>query len=103
MKEYPNYLLSSSTISKNDPQLDTNLFSSTENFWVSKSMFKKWNFYRDLQGIQLNIYSNAQVNNFMKEYFQEDLISSESISEMSSLIRVKSILKFLLYGDIVAN
>ncbi len=74
MKEYPNYLLSSSTISKNDPQLDTNLFSSTENFWVSKSMFKKWNFYRDLQGIQLNIYSNAQVNNFMKEYFQEDLI-----------------------------
>ena len=35
--------------------------------------------------------------------FQEDLISSESIDEMSSLIRVKSILKFLLYGDIVAN
>ena len=35
--------------------------------------------------------------------FQEDLISSESVDEMSSLIRVKSILKFLLYGDIVAN
>ena len=35
--------------------------------------------------------------------FQEDLISSESIDEMSSLIRVKSILKFLLYGDIVEN
>ena len=35
--------------------------------------------------------------------FQEDLVSSESIYEMSSLIRVKSILKFLLYGDIVAN
>ena len=35
--------------------------------------------------------------------FQEDLVSSESIDEMSSLIRVKSILKFLLYGDIIAN
>ncbi len=35
--------------------------------------------------------------------FQEDLISSENIDKMSSLIRVKSILKFLLYGDIVAN
>ena len=32
--------------------------------------------------------------------FQEDLISSENIGRMSSLIRVKSILKFLLYGDI---
>ncbi len=35
--------------------------------------------------------------------FEEDLISSEDIGKMSSLIRVKSILKFLLYGDIVAN
>ena len=35
--------------------------------------------------------------------FQEDLISSEDVGKMSSLIRVKSILKFLLYGDIVAN
>ena len=35
--------------------------------------------------------------------FQVDLISSESIDEMSPLIRVKSILKFLLYGDIVEN
>ena len=38
-----------------------------------------------------------------QQTFQEDLISSEGIGEMSSLIRVKSILKFLLYGDIVAN
>ena len=38
-----------------------------------------------------------------KQIFQEDLISSEDIGKMSSLIRVKSILKFLLYGDIVAN
>ncbi len=38
-----------------------------------------------------------------QKIFQEDLISSEDIGKMSSLIRVKSILKFLLYGDIVAN
>ena len=38
-----------------------------------------------------------------QQTFQEDLISSEDVTKMSSLIRVKSILKFLLYGDIVAN
>jgi len=38
-----------------------------------------------------------------QQTFQEELISSEDVAKMSSLIRVKSILKFLLYGDIVAN
>ena len=38
-----------------------------------------------------------------QQTFQEDLISYEDVGKMSSLIRVKSILKFLLYGDIVAN
>ncbi len=38
-----------------------------------------------------------------QQTFQEDLVSSEDVGKMSSLIRVKSILKFLLYGDIVAN
>ena len=38
-----------------------------------------------------------------QQTFQEDLISSEDVGKMSSLIRVKSILKFLIYGDIVAN
>ncbi len=38
-----------------------------------------------------------------QQTFKEDLISSEDVGKMSSLIRVKSILKFLLYGDIVAN
>ena len=38
-----------------------------------------------------------------QQTFQEDLISSEDVGKMSSLIRVKSILKFLLYGDVVAN
>ena len=45
------------------------------------------------------IYINMPGN----QTFQEDLISSEDVAKMSSLIRVKSILKFLLYGDIVAN
>ncbi len=38
-----------------------------------------------------------------KKSIQEDLISSEDIGKMSSIMKVKSILKFLLYGDIVAN
>ena len=36
-----------------------------------------------------------------KQTIKKDLISSEDINKMSSLLRVKSILKFLLYGDIV--
>ncbi len=38
-----------------------------------------------------------------QQTFQEELVSSEDVTKMSPLIRVKSILKFLLYGDIVAN
>ena len=38
-----------------------------------------------------------------QQTFQEELISSEDVDKMSPLIRVKSILKFLLYGDIIAN
>ena len=38
-----------------------------------------------------------------QQTFQEDLVSTEDIGKMSPLIRVKSILKFLLYGDIVAD
>ena len=37
-------------------------------------MYKKWNFYNSIEDINLNIYSNNQVNNFMKEYFENDLI-----------------------------
>ncbi len=36
-----------------------------------------------------------------KKAIKEDLISAQNINKMSSLVRVKSILKFLLYGDIV--
>ena len=36
-----------------------------------------------------------------QQIFQEDLISSKNISKMSSLVRVKSILKYLLYGTLL--
>ena len=50
-----------------------------------------------------SVVGKVYINIPGQKTFQEDLISSESVGEMSSLIRVKSILKFLLYGDIVAN
>ena len=50
-----------------------------------------------------SVLGNIYINIPGQQTFQEDLISSEDVGKMSSLIRVKSILKFLLYGDIVAN
>ena len=70
LKEYPNSLLKSSVIK--DSKTTKNIFfiSSTDNFWVSKSMFKKWLIYSEGEGVNLHIYSNADVNNFMEEYFR---------------------------------
>tara|TARA_Y100000589_G_C27037089_1_gene581526 strand:- start:111 stop:956 length:846 start_codon:yes stop_codon:yes gene_type:complete len=73
-KEYPNKLLLSSTISKNKNNNSINLVSSTNNFWVSKSMEIKWNYYNQFKDINVNIYSNEQVNNFMQEHFKDNLI-----------------------------
>ncbi len=50
-----------------------------------------------------SILGKIHINIPGQQIFQEDLISSENISKMSSLVRVKSILKYLLYGDIVAD
>ncbi len=50
-----------------------------------------------------SILGKIYINIPGQQTYQEDLISSENVGKMSSLIRVKSILKFLLYGDIVAN
>ncbi len=36
-----------------------------------------------------------------KQIIKEDLISAENIKKMSSFMRVKSIIKFLLYGDVI--
>ena len=73
MNEYPNNLLNSSYV-RNKPTSLINFISSTNNFWVSKSMFKKWMFYSENKNVNLNIYSNKNVNDFMKEYFKDDLI-----------------------------
>ena len=48
-----------------------------------------------------NIVGNIYITIPGKKTNKQDMISSEDIKKMSSLIRVKSILKFLLYGDIV--
>ncbi len=74
LKEYPNHLLNSSCIKKDNPYKFINFISSTDNFLVSRSMFRKWHFYSQFKNVSLNIYSNKQVNNFMKEYFKDDLI-----------------------------
>ena len=74
LKEYPNKLIKSKSILEKNSYKYINFISSTDNFWVSKSMFNKWDFYNQINNIDLNIYSNAQVNSFMKKYFKNDLI-----------------------------
>lgn len=74
IREYPNFLLNSSHLINNNPAKFINFISSTDNFWVSKSMFKKWTFYGEMRNVNLNIYSNKHVNGFMKDYFRDDLI-----------------------------
>ncbi len=74
LREYPNKLLKSSSISSFKAEENINLISSTDNFWVSESMFKKWDYYSNFKKIGLNIYSNKEVNTFMKDNFKNDLI-----------------------------
>jgi len=74
LREYPNKLLRSSSISRSKTEKYINLISSTDNFWVSESMFKKWHSYSNFKKIELNIYSNKGVNKFMKDNFKNDLI-----------------------------
>ena len=74
LREYPNKLLKESSVQINNSEKFTNLISSTDNFWVSSSMCRKWRMFNEFEEINLNIYSNRQVNNFMIEYFKDDLI-----------------------------
>ena len=74
VKEYPNKLLKPTIVQNNKALKFTNFISSTDNLWVSKSMFNKWAIYDQFEDINVNIYSNEQVNNFMYEYFKDDLI-----------------------------
>jgi len=73
-REYPNKLLKSSSISSFSVAKNINLISSTDNFWVSESMFRKWDYYSKFKKVGSNIYSNNDVNTFMKDNFKDDLI-----------------------------
>ena len=72
-KQYPNFLLESKSIRRNSNK-KINFISSTNNFWVSRQMYQKWISYSINKNISLNIYSDSQVNKFMKDYFKNDLI-----------------------------
>ncbi len=74
LREYPNKLLKASSISSFKAEKNINLISSTDNFWVSESMFWKWDYYSNFKKIALNIYSNNDVNTFMRDNFKDDLI-----------------------------
>mgnify|MGYP001204796386 CR=1 FL=1 len=74
IKEYPNKLIKSKNILEKKSDKYINFISSTDNLWISNSMFKNWNFYSEIEDIDLYIYSNSHVNNFMKKYFKNDLI-----------------------------
>ena len=64
-KEYPNKLIEAKNLAIDESDKYINFISSTDNFWVSKSMYLKWMSYKEMDDINLNIYSNKQVNNFM--------------------------------------
>ena len=49
IREYPNYLLKEKDIAKEESDRFINFISSTNNLWVSKSMYKKWNFYNSIE------------------------------------------------------
>ena len=73
-KEYPNRRLVSSEINIDYKSKKVNFISSTDNFWVSKYMFNKWHYYSQKEKINLHIYSNKNVNKFMKDNFKDEII-----------------------------
>ena len=72
-KQYPNFLLNSKSIKRNSKK-QINFISSTNNFWVSKQMYQKWLSYSANKKINLYIYSDEHVDQFMRKYFKNDLI-----------------------------
>ncbi len=73
-RQYPNKLLVSSNNFSNKNVFNNNLVTSTDNLWVSKYMFDKWEKYSAKNGLNLSIFSNKYVNNYMYENFKNDLI-----------------------------
>ena len=73
LNEYPNVFLN---FNKNN--LNTrnkiNLITSTDNYWVSKEMYKKWASYFNTKEINLDVYSNKNINKFMFDNFKTKLI-----------------------------
>ena len=72
-KQYPNRRLTSSCI-HNTSEQKINLITSTDNPWVSKYMFDKWTKYSERKKVNLSIFSNQDVNNYMCENFRNKLI-----------------------------
>ena len=73
LNEYPNVFLE---FKKNNLPFQNriNLITSTDNFWVSKEMYKRWKGYFNLKEINLDIYSNQNVNKFMFDNYKDKLI-----------------------------
>ena len=70
--QYPNVFLKLKNNSNSQNRI--NLITSSNNFWVSKEMYKKWNTYFNTKEINLEIYSNKNVNKFMLDNFKNELI-----------------------------
>ena len=73
LNEYPNKLLSNNR-KVNIDESKLILVTSTDDLWVSKYMFNKWTYYSQEENINLEIFSNKNVNKFMSEYFSKKLI-----------------------------
>ena len=73
LNEYPNVFLKFDKKSSNYKKR-INLITSTDNFWVSKEMYKRWNGYFNLKEINLDIFSNQNVNKFMFDNYRDKLI-----------------------------
>ena len=73
LNEYPNVFLKFDKKNSNYKKR-INLITSTDNFWVSKEMYKRWNGYFNIKEINLDIFSNQNVNKFMFDNYRDELI-----------------------------
>ena len=73
-KQYPNKLLASSSYFYKKKDSKTNLITSSDNLWVSKYMYERWNNYSLREEINFSIFSNKDVNDYMYSNFRNDLI-----------------------------
>ena len=88
--EYPNSCLKASCITSNKKGADMHLISSTDNFWVSKSMCKKWQFYSEYKGIELNIYSKGWIG--LRAFFKAVLQSGRVYYKLETVMLCTSVM-----------